>query len=69
MKMFKIVTRDIPNKGSDFEYKDFADYNKAFSYCFKKARNEECDKVELYECTDYSMRNNRLCAIAEFYHW
>ena len=69
MKKFKIVTREIPNQGSDFEYKELANYDEAFSYCYQKARHEECNKVELYEVTDYSMRGARLCAIAEFYHW
>lgn len=71
MKNFKIVTRFLPTqgRGSDFEYTDFDNYNDAFSYCFKKARNEECDKVELYERTDPTMKSARLCPIAEFYHW
>ena len=67
-KTFKIVTRGLPD-GDDFEYKDFENYEEAFQYCFKKARKEQCNKVELYERTDNSMRSARLCPIAEFYHW
>ena len=69
-KKFKIITKGLPKLGisDDFEYMDFADYDDAFSYCFKKARKEQCNKVELYECTDASMPKSRLCGIAEFYH-
>lgn len=67
VKKFKVITRGLPD-GDDFEYIDFPGYDEAFSYCFKKARKEQCDKVELYECTDFSMPKVRLLAIAEFYH-
>lgn len=66
VKKFKVITRGLPD-GPDFDYIYFPGYDEAFSYCFKKARKEQCDKVELYECTDFSMPN-RLLAIAEFYH-
>lgn len=67
-KKFKIITRRLSDSDS-LEYKVFENYDEAFQYCFKKARKEQCDKVELYECTDNSMRSARLCPIAEFYHW
>ena len=69
MKEFKIIARKVENKGDDFEYLSFLNYAEAFSYCFTKAKELKCDKVELYERTDSSMRNARLCPIAEFYHW
>lgn len=67
-KKFKIITKDLPD-GDKPKYKDFENFDDAFSYCFKKARKEQCDKVELSERTDDSMLNARLCPIAEFYHW
>ena len=69
MKEFKIIARKVKNEGDDIDYLKFANYNEAFSYCFTKARELKCDKVELYECTDKTMRSARLLPIAEFYHW
>ena len=69
MKEFKIIIRQIKGQGDNIDYLSCSCYDEAFSYCFRKAREEECDKVELYERTDPTMRGARLCPIAEFYHW